>query len=248
MATTTDDKNEFLEKHKLFNVELKEKDVLIEAQKKALEEKNKAIKNLQERIQSLEKRLEAESKFKDDTIKQLKNQLNQQSTQIAHMTFKALTNSQNNKLKSSKDSIENDKTCSSSVSSNSDHQRVPPFVHKQTFFSIHAQKIIKPNNKSNESSLSDASSDKILIQPLPLPLKVFRNKSKLIPPPDHKPFLLATAKIPDETIHNINTEMIVKPKLKSLPPIKTQSTTEINQIAVELPHKTESPLSNIKNN
>ena len=150
VATTSDETNEYLEKHKKFNNELKEKDTWIDAQKKSLDEKNKTMKTLHDRIQTLEKRLEAETKFKDDTIKQLKNQLNQQSTQIAQMTFKALGNSQN-KVKVSKD-IENEKSCSSSISSNSE-QRMPSYVQKQTFFSIHARKAIKPINKSNESSL-----------------------------------------------------------------------------------------------
>lgn len=66
---------------------MKLKDNVIQEQMKSLDEKNKTIKSLQSRICSLEKRLEVDSKFKDDTIKQLKQQVEQQSTQIAQLMF-----------------------------------------------------------------------------------------------------------------------------------------------------------------
>ena len=78
---------EFDQKFKSFNNEYKKKDALIQEQKKLIDERNKNLKSLQERVKQLEGKLESESHSKDGVIKQLKQQLEAQSDQIALLTY-----------------------------------------------------------------------------------------------------------------------------------------------------------------
>jgi hypothetical protein len=60
---------------------------LIREQKKLIDERNKCIKSLEERIKTLEKRYENEAVSNDALVKQLKAQVDAQSSHIANLTF-----------------------------------------------------------------------------------------------------------------------------------------------------------------
>jgi hypothetical protein len=87
-ASTATEKEELDKKYKSFNVEYKKKDALIREQKKLIDERNKFIKSLEERIKTLEKKYELETSSSQDLIKQLRAQLEAQSSQIAQLTLK----------------------------------------------------------------------------------------------------------------------------------------------------------------
>jgi hypothetical protein len=225
---------EFEKKHKNFNNDLKRKDNIIQDQLHSLDEKSKTMKTLQERIRTLEKRLEVDSKFKDEIIKQLKQQVDQQGGQIAQLTFQLHSFNQN-KLKScSQQSIVTTITsprnepprirtkASSSLSS-------PTSSIEKNSFNLSMIDTTLPNKSSSMKRQSSAGSsisenNDRSYKPLKA-LHEIRNRIGVIP--DLKPFLLNN--------DNDVGDMIPKRPSGVLPPIKVPP--KFNRIVVESPHK-----------
>lgn len=80
-------KEEYEKKFKSYNSEYKKKDALIAEQRKLIEERNRNVKSLEDRVRSLERRQEIEMASKDELIEKLRQQLENQSMQIANLTF-----------------------------------------------------------------------------------------------------------------------------------------------------------------
>lgn len=142
---------------------MKQKDSIIQEQTRNLDDKNKTIKTLQDRVRTLEKRFEVDSKLKDEIIKQLKQQVDQQSGQIAQFTFQIHSLNQS-KLKVNSSSqafvttsgIEKNEPKirgkkSSLISSNSSQERISEATSSSSssaLFNVSNDKIDTPQLKS----------------------------------------------------------------------------------------------------
>jgi len=252
-ATTSVEKDELLQEHKNFNTEIIKRDQLISDSKSQINEKTNTVNILNERIRLLEKRLEAESNFKDETIRQLKEKINEQSSHIAQMTFQIYAANQEkmrkNQRKSSLKSPDSEKsTHESSIGKERENRiskvsgldklkfmPVQPMIHKfsvlQRDYKITENVLKRIPSSSTNSSESERSLNS-LNQPLrALPLQALRRKGDLIPPPDPKPFLEINALSKSD----LPKEALPPRKLKSLPPIRSLS--DVSRLAFESPIK-----------
>ncbi len=119
---------------------------MIREQKKLIDERNKCIKSLEERIKTLEKRYENEAITSDNLIKQLKAQVDAQSSQIANLMFQIhqLTKS---KLSTS---ISNVDLSTLNISSNAEQQQLRHSANR-------TRKIRKDSFLTNDPSTTNQS-------------------------------------------------------------------------------------------
>jgi hypothetical protein len=228
-----------------FDQKLKQKDNLILEQANLLNERNKLIKHLQNELKVLENKSDSESKTKEDTIRQLKLQVEQQSTKIAELSFQIHVMSQKKFESSSAHQLGTDsngktsaklvvnKSLNGGLSRRLDLKQ--SLIAKRPNETKHYIQIVndKPVNTANrrDSISSGVSNDRpSKLQPIKaMPFEELRKTIK--PLPDQIPLFMQKIVVTSNNNHFFAN----RSKNSILPPIKSAS--KLSEFAVDMPHK-----------